>query len=151
MTVRKFSNYCAHSWQVFAETVLQGALLTVLRFKRSIKKHCSKGFTRNFRDIFHENNCTIHTNSVSISFLSPFWSVLETKNKNQILTKLVLVFLFFVYSQNFFASYSCSYYSSMIERFISMAASAGSCFFENIAEWLPVFKGSCEDCLFLKV
>ena len=40
---------------------------------------------------------------------------------------------------DFFTTYSCSYYSSMIERCISMAASADSYFFENIAEWLQVF------------
>ena len=52
----------------------------------SEKNTCSKGFTRNFFEIFlHKNNLTIiPTNLVRISFFIYFYPFLETKNKNQI-------------------------------------------------------------------
>ena len=56
-TVRKFFNLCAHSWQGFAEVVLQVVLLTVLWFKWSVKKYCVvKVLLATWQIFLHENN-----------------------------------------------------------------------------------------------
>ena len=87
----------------------------------------------------------ILTDLVTNSLLSSLCPFLQTKNKNQVFSKLLVryreIFLFFVYSESrytskpcriqqtfikeFSAYYSCSYYSSMIKP-VRLALTLGS-------------------------
>ena len=106
-------NKCTHSGQGFDEGVLQVALFTVLWFKWSVKKgSVAKVLLAIWEIILHENNRNQHSyRFITNLLLSSFCSFLQTKNKNQVFSKLVVwyqeMFLFFVNSESCSTSKPC--------------------------------------------
>ena len=102
-TVQKLFIKCTHSGQEFAEGVLRVVSFTVLWFKWSVKKSCAaKVFLAIWEMLWHENNRNCHSYRFSHnSLLSSFCSFLQSKNKNQVFSRLVAwyreIFLFFLF------------------------------------------------------
>ena len=90
--VRKFVDKRAHSRRGFAEGILKVVFFTVLCFRWTVKKYCVAKFLKEFeRDFYTKSTVTIiFTNLIINSLLSLFCPLLETKNKNQIFSKLMI-------------------------------------------------------------
>ena len=76
-------DHCAQSWRGFTDGVLLVVLFTVSWSKWSVKKTLSS-YLRDERIV-----TIIPTDLVTHSFLSAFYSYLQTKNKNLVFSKLV--------------------------------------------------------------
>ena len=80
--------------------------------KKILYRMHSKGFARNLREFLYGNNCNYNSCKCSYKFtLSLFCPFVETKNKNQIFSKLIIcqqeIFLFFVHSKSHSTSKVC--------------------------------------------
>ena len=106
-TIWKLFNYCARSWQEFAERVLQVVLFAILWLKWSVKKNlCSKKFTK------HENNRNYNSYRFSfrfafilfLSFLTNQKQKLGFQQVGDLVTRNISVFL---YSESHSSSKLC--------------------------------------------
>ena len=78
--VQKLFNECAHSWQGFAEIILQVVLFTVLWLKWSLKKHClAKVLLATWYIFLHENNC--NHNSYKFGYKFAFIPILSFRSQ----------------------------------------------------------------------
>ena len=92
ITVGKLFDYCSHSWRRFTEGALQVVLFIILCLKWSVKKYCVRKILQRTRETFlYEHNRHYNSYKFSyVSFLSFFSLFVETKNKNQVCSKLVI-------------------------------------------------------------
>ena len=79
IVVGELLNQCGHSWRGCSEGALQIGSTVLERFYKE------------FERFLYENDCNCNSNNlVTNSLLSLFCPFLESKNKNQILSKLVV-------------------------------------------------------------
>ena len=81
-SVGKLFNYCAYSWQGFAEGLLQVVLFTGLCFKWSVKKHCiAKNLQRIWETFTYENNRNYNSHKFSYKFAFIIFSAFRRNQK----------------------------------------------------------------------
>ena len=89
--VRKFVDKRAHSRRGFAEGILKVVFFTVLCFRWTVKKYCVAKFHKEIERFLYEinRNYNLYKFNYKFAFI-PFCPLVETKNKNQIFSKLMI-------------------------------------------------------------